>query len=515
MKNNNSYIFGLPLVATLGGLLFGYDTAVISGTVESLRKFFIEPYGLPLDQANSLEGFVVSSALIGCILGASFAGWVSQRYGRKPTLVVAAILFLLSAIGSAWPEFGLGLPGSGDHTYMYLFVAYRIVGGIGVGLASMVSPMYIAEVAPADRRGNLVSWNQFAIIFGMLVVYFVNYTIALQGDAAWLHATGWRWMFASETIPAVLFLVFLMFVPETPRYLVMRGKTEKAFSILSRLMDKEEASKELVDIKESFKEKAPSMRPYFQFMGTWLVLFLISYGGLELAGSTSALEIALIGSFFVSLILPIRSFGVLIILVGVLLSAFQQFVGINVVLYYAPEIFKTMGAATDAALLQQIVVGAVNLSFTVLAIFTVDKFGRRPLMIIGALVMAVSMTILGTTFYTHSVGIGSLVCMLVYTAGFAMSWGPVCWVLLAEIFPNSIRSTVMSIAVAAQWIANFLVSWTFPMLDKNQYLTETFNHGMAYWIYGLMGILAAAFIWKFVPETKGKTLEQMEQYWKR
>ena len=515
MKNNNSYIFGLTLVATLGGLLFGYDTAVISGTVESLRKFFIEPYGLPLDQANSLEGFVVSSALIGCILGASFAGWVSQRYGRKPTLVVAAILFLLSAIGSAWPEFGLGLPGSGDHTYMYLFVAYRILGGIGVGLASMVSPMYIAEVAPADRRGNLVSWNQFAIIFGMLVVYFVNYTIALQGDAAWLHATGWRWMFASETIPAVLFLVFLMFVPETPRYLVMRGKTEKAFSILSRLMDKEEASKELVDIKESFKEKAPSMRPYFQFMGTWLVLFLISYGGLELAGSTSALEIALIGSFFVSLILPIRSFGVLIILVGVLLSAFQQFVGINVVLYYAPEIFKTMGAATDAALLQQIVVGAVNLSFTVLAIVTVDKFGRRPLMIIGALVMAVSMTILGTTFYTHSVGIGSLVCMLVYTAGFAMSWGPVCWVLLAEIFPNSIRSTVMSIAVAAQWIANFLVSWTFPMLDKNQYLTETFNHGMAYWIYGLMGILAAAFIWKFVPETKGKTLEQMEQYWKR
>lgn len=280
-------------------------------------------------------------------------------------------------------------------------------------------------------------------------------------------------------------------------------------------MGKDEAAKELVDIKESFKEKAPSMRPYFRFMGAWLVLFLLAYGALELAGNTSALEIALIGSFFVSLAFPIRSYGVLIIMVGILLSGFQQFVGINVVLYYAPEIFKTMGAATDAALLQQIVVGAVNLSFTVLAIFTVDKFGRRPLMIIGALVMAVSMIILGTTFYTHSVGIGSLVCMLVYTAGFAMSWGPVCWVLLAEIFPNSIRSTVMSIAVAGQWIANFLVSWTFPMLDKNQYLTETFNHGVAYWIYGLMGILAAAFIWKFVPETKGKTLEQMEQYWKR
>lgn len=511
---NNTYIFGITLVATLGGLLFGYDTAVISGTVESLRKFFIEPQGLPLDQANALEGFVVSSALIGCILGASFAGWISQRFGRKPTLIIASILFLLSAIGSAWPELFIGMPGSGDHTFMYLFVVYRIVGGIGVGLASMVSPMYIAEVAPADRRGNLVSWNQFAIIFGMLVVYFVNYTIALQGDASWLHSVGWRWMFASEIIPALLFLVFLMFVPETPRYLVMRGHSEKALGILGHLVGKEKAAIELGEIKDSFKEVSPSMKPYFVFMGTWLVLFLAVYGLLTIAGNTNALEISLIGSFFVSLWLPIRSFGMMIILVGVLLSGFQQFVGINVVLYYAPEIFKTMGAATDAALLQQIVVGAVNLSFTVLAIFTVDRFGRRPLMIIGALVMAVSMLILGTTFYTHSVGMGSLICMLVYTAGFAMSWGPVCWVLLAEIFPNSIRSTVMSIAVAGQWIANFLVSWTFPMLDKSQYLTDVFNHGMAYWIYGLMGILAALFIWKFVPETKGKTLEEMERYWK-
>lgn len=515
MKNNNTYIFSLTLVATLGGLLFGYDTAVISGTVESLRRFFIEPHGLPLDQANALEGFVVSSALIGCIIGASFAGWVSQRYGRKPTLMLAALLFLLSAVGSAWPELFFGLPGSGDHTFMYAFVFYRIVGGLGVGLASMVSPMYIAEVAPADRRGNLVAWNQFAIIFGMLVVYFVNYTIALQGDAAWLHSLGWRWMFASEIVPALLFLVFLLFVPETPRYLVMRGKLDKALSVLDKLMDREAAARELEEIRASFREQSPSMRPYFRFMATWLVLFLLGYGGLSLAGLTSALEIALLVSFCVALLFPIRSFGLLIIGVGVLLSAFQQFVGINVVLYYAPEIFKTMGAATDAALLQQIVVGAVNLSFTVLAIFTVDRFGRRPLMIIGALVMAVSMLVLGTTFYTHSVGIGSLVCMLVYTAGFAMSWGPVCWVLLAEIFPNSIRSTVMSIAVAAQWIANFLVSWTFPMLDKSQYLTDTFNHGMAYWLYGVMGVLAALFIWRLVPETKGRPLEEMERYWKR
>ena len=512
---NKSYIFGITLVATLGGLLFGYDTAVISGAVESLRMFFIEPYNLPLDQANALEGFVVSSALIGCIVGASFAGWLSQRYGRKPTLVFAAVLFLLSAIGSSWPELFVGLPGSGDHTFMYMFVAYRILGGIGVGLASMVSPMYIAEIAPAERRGNLVSWNQFAIIFGMLVVYFVNYFIALQGNIDWLHSIGWRWMFASEIIPALLFLVLLFFVPESPRFLVMKGKASEANVILEKLMGKEEAAKELVDIKESFKEKAPSLKPYFTFMGAWLAIFIVAYSLLGLAGNTNALELSLIGSFIVSLAFPIRSFGILIIMVGIMLSAFQQFVGINVVLYYAPEIFKTMGANTDTALLQQIVVGAINLSFTVLAIFTVDKFGRKPLMIIGALIMSVSMLILGTTFYTNSVGMGSLICMLVYTAGFAMSWGPVCWVLLSEIFPNSIRSTVMSIAVAGQWVANFMVSWTFPMLDKNQYLTDNFNHGVSYWIYGVMGLFAAFLVWKMVPETKGKTLEEMEKYWKR
>lgn len=512
---NKSYIFGITLVATLGGLLFGYDTAVISGAVESLRMFFIEPYNLPLDQANALEGFVVSSALIGCIVGASFAGWLSQRYGRKPTLVFAAVLFLLSAIGSSWPELFVGLPGSGDHTFMYMFVAYRILGGIGVGLASMVSPMYIAEIAPAERRGNLVSWNQFAIIFGMLVVYFVNYFIALQGNIDWLHSIGWRWMFASEIIPALLFLVLLFFVPESPRFLVMKGKASEANVILEKLMGKEEAAKELADIKESFKEKAPSLKPYFTFMGAWLAIFIVTYSLLEFAGNTNALELSLIGSFIVSLAFPIRSFGILIIMVGIMLSAFQQFVGINVVLYYAPEIFKTMGANTDTALLQQIVVGAINLSFTVLAIFTVDKFGRKPLMIIGALIMSVSMLILGTTFYTNSVGMGSLICMLVYTAGFAMSWGPVCWVLLSEIFPNSIRSTVMSIAVAGQWVANFMVSWTFPMLDKNQYLTDNFNHGVSYWIYGVMGLFAAFLVWKMVPETKGKTLEEMEKYWKR
>ncbi|MDR3193660.1 MAG: MFS transporter, partial [Tannerella sp.] len=283
-KQSSVYVGGITLVATIGGLLFGYDTAVISGTVESLRTFFITPYGLPPDQANALEGFVVSSALIGCILGASFAGWISQRYGRRTTLVAAAILFLASAVGSAWPEVFTGMPGSGDHTLKNFFVLYRIIGGIGVGLASMVSPMYIAEIAPAGRRGNLVAWNQFAIIFGMLLVYFVNYFIALQGDAHWLHTTGWRWMFASEILPATLFLILLCFVPETPRFLAMHGRYEAAAAILERLVGKREAGREMVEIRESLKEKSPSLRPYYTFMATWLGLFLLGYLLLRLAG---------------------------------------------------------------------------------------------------------------------------------------------------------------------------------------------------------------------------------------
>lgn len=513
---NPFYLAGITLVATLGGLLFGYDTAVISGTVSSLRVFFVDPLGLSPDLANAMEGFIVSSALIGCVIGASVAGFVSQKFGRKPSLQLAAVLFLISAIGSAWPEMFLGMPGSGDHTFANLFIFYRIVGGVGVGIASMVSPMYIAEVAPHTQRGALVSWNQFAIIFGMLVVYFVNYAIALQGDGSWLNSIGWRWMFASEIIPAVLFLIFLFVVPETPRWLVMNSKKDKARAILVKLVGSKEAEVEIEDIQNSLDtDAAQSLKPYYQFLITWILLFSVAFIGLKYTGNSNAFEISLIGSFAIALIAPVRSFGFKIIAVGVLLSAFQQFVGINVVLYYAPEIFKSMGSGTDTALLQTIIVGIINLSFTVLAILTVDKFGRRPLLIIGALVMAVAMAGLGTGFAGSWSGGLKLFFMLMYTAGFAMSWGPVCWVMLAEIFPNSVRSSVMSIAVAAQWVSNFLVSWTFPMMNKNEALVNQFNHGFSYWVYGLMGILAAVFIWKMVPETKGKTLEEMNKLWKK
>lgn len=479
MKSNNTYIFALTLVATLGGLLFGYDTAVISGTVESLRKFFIEPQGLPLDQANALEGFVVSSALIGCILGASFAGWISQRYGRKPTLILAAILFLLSAIGSAWPELFIGRPGSGDHTFMYAFVAYRILGGIGVGLASMVSPMYIAEVAPADRRGNLVAWNQFAIIFGMLVVYFVNYLIMgdhqnpiILKDAAgvlsvsaesdmWTVQEGWRYMFGSEAFPAALFGMLLFFVPKTPRYLVLVQQEEKAYSILEKINGKNKAKEILNDIKATAQEKTEKLFTY----------------------------------------------GVTVIVIGILLSVFQQAIGINAVLYYAPRIFENAGAE-GGGMMQTVIMGIVNIIFTLVAIFTVDRFGRKPLLIIGSIGMAVGAFAVAMCDSMAIKGVLPVLSIIVYAAFFMMSWGPICWVLISEIFPNTIRGKAVAIAVAFQWIFNYIVSSTFPALYD-------FSPMFAYSLYGIICVAAAIFVWRWVPETKGKTLEDMSKLWKK
>jgi SP family xylose:H+ symportor-like MFS transporter len=475
MSRLNPYVVLLTLIATLGGLLFGYDTAVINGAVDSLKAYFIDPRFADLanpaqaNAASSLLGFVVSSALIGCIIGGLFGGWVSNHVGRKRGLVIAAVLFLVSAIGAAAPEFPFAPIGHGGPGYMANFVFYRILGGIGVGLASMLSPMYIAEIAPPKVRGNLVAWNQFAIIFGMMVIYFVNFGISKAGSGdVWLNSIGWRYMFLSGAIPAGLFLLLLFLVPETPRYLMLKGNESGARAALAKLVTKEEGEREIAEIRASLSEHHS-------------------------------------GKMF--------SYGVLVIFIGIMLSVFQQFVGINVVLYYATDIFKGMGLTTNASLFQTIIVGAVNLVFTVVAILTVDHMGRRPLQIIGALVMAVSMVALGSTFWLGGPGVLALVCMLVYTAGFAVSWGPVTWVLLSEIFPNKIRGKAMALAVAMQWIANYLVSWTFPILDKNPYLVEHFKHGFAYWIYGVMGVLAAVFMARMVPETKGKTLEQMEALW--
>ncbi len=455
---NTFYIAGITLVATLGGLLFGYDTAVISGAEKSIQAYLINGLGL-----NSLvHGATISSALIGCIIGGSLSGLISSAFGRKKALFLAAFLFFISALGSGYPEFLFFTKGEPTMGLLFMFNFYRIIGGIGVGLASAVSPMYIGEIAPADIRGRLVSINQFAIIFGMLVVYFVNWGIANGKPVEWINTIGWRWMFLSEAIPAGLFALFLFFVPETPRYLALKGDDTKALDILSRINGIERAREIFSDIKSSVEKSSAK---------------LLSYGSL-------------------------------VIVIGVLLSVFQQFVGINVALYYAPRIFESMGAEKDASMLQTVVMGLVNVIFTVVAILTVDRWGRKPLLMVGSIGMAIGMFAIGLLAFMKIIGISTLVFIIIYTASFMMSWGPICWVLISELFPNKIRGKAVAVAVAAQWTANYFISSTYPAMME-------FSSGLTYWFYGLMSILSFFFVWRMVPETKGKTLEEMEHLWKK
>ncbi|MGD9930497.1 MAG: D-xylose transporter XylE [Mangrovibacterium sp.] len=459
MKGQNSlYIVAITLVATLGGLLFGYDTAVISGAEKSVQAYLINGLGL----SSWSHGATISSALIGCIIGGALSGILSSRFGRKRSLMLAAGLFFLSALGSGNPEFLFFTKGEPTMGLLYMFNFYRIIGGIGVGLASAVCPMYIGEIAPAGIRGRLVSINQFAIIFGMLVVYFVNWGIANGQSLEWINTIGWRRMFTSEAIPAGIFGVLLFFVPETPRYLALNHEDDKALSILTRINGIDQAKIILQEIKGTVEKSSAKL----------------------------------------------LSYGVTIIVIGILLSVFQQFVGINVALYYAPRIFESMGAEKDASMLQTVVMGLVNVIFTVVAIVTVDKWGRRPLLMVGSVGMAIGMFAIGALSFMKVIGIGTLVFIIIYTASFMMSWGPITWVLISEIFPNKIRGKAVAIAVAAQWAANYFISSTYPAMME-------FSGGMTYSFYGLMSVLSFIFVWKMVPETKGKTLEEMEHLLKK
>lgn len=462
-QNRNSlYIGSLTLVAAIGGLLFGYDTAVISGAEKSLEIYLINSLGL----GSLAHGATTSSALIGCIIGGLISGYFASKFGRKKSLIAAAVLFFLSALGSAFPEFLFFTKGEPTISLLLTFNLYRIIGGIGVGLASAIVPMYIGEIAPADIRGRLVSFNQFMIIFGMLVVYFVNWGIASGRPLEWINDVGWRYMFASEAIPALAFGLLLLLVPETPRYLAINNHDDKALAVLTKINGAAEAKTILGEIKKSVAASAnvPAEKLF--------------------------------------------AYGKLVIVIGILLSVFQQFVGINVALYYAPRIFESMGAAKDASMLQTIVMGVINVIFTVVAILTVDKWGRKPLLITGSIGMAIGMFGVAGMAFSNIIGMGTLIFIIVYTASFMMSWGPICWVLISEIFPNKIRGQAVAVAVAAQWAANYFISSTYPMMME-------FSGGLTYGFYGLMSVLSAIFVWKFVPETKGKTLENMESIWKR
>ena len=481
---SKSYLISIVSVAVLGGLLFGYDTAVISGAEKGLQAFFLG--ASDFQYSDMMHGFTCSSALIGCIIGSALSGMLAGRWGRKRSLILAGGLFFLSAIGSMRPEtigFDYGVPTMG---LLVMFNIYRIIGGIGVGLASAICPMYIGEVSPSKIRGMMVSWNQFAIIFGQLVVYFVNFLILGQhtnpviesigqgmnrvapGSDLWTIQTGWRYMFGSEAVPAALFTILICLVPETPRHLVAIGKDNEALRVLTRINGPEEAQVILADIKDTIIVRRERLFAY----------------------------------------------GYLCVFIGVMLSVFQQVVGINAVLYYAPRIFGDMGMTNP--MVNTVVMGVVNILFTLVAIFTVEKIGRKPLLITGSLGMAIGAIGVALTFGNSALSLVTMVSIMLYSACFMFSWGPICWVLIAEIFPNTIRSTAVAIAVAFQWVFNFIVSSTFvPMFNMHITPGDNFGHWFTYGLYGLLCVVAAIFVWRLVPETKGKSLEDMTRMWGR
>lgn len=466
---NKSFLLGVTLVATLGGFLFGFDTGVISGAEKLLQTHF--------GTSAAVHGFVVSSALIGCMVGSFVSGILAKGIGRKKSLLIASVLLLISAAGSAYPENFFGIGGLESSEVITYFVIFRLIGGIGVGLASAIAPVYIAEIAPSSVRGKLVSVNQLAIVLGFVVVFFVNYFI--KDASSTTEATNynlelaWRYMFASECLPAVLFFLLLLFVPFSPRWLVMKDRDEEALKVLTTVNGEERANKELEEIKESLDEKDESSSSIFAFPKIGLILFI-----------------------------------------GIALSFFQQITGINAILYYGPRIFESMKLEGDIALVNQIIVGISMMIFTIVAIFTVEKFGRKPLLSLGTLGMGVCILIFSACMYYEIYGYFALAVLVGYIAFFSISQGPIVWVYLSELFPNKVRGVAISLAVFAQWLANYLVSQTFPILaDENGSLYNDYNGAAPFWIFGFFCFVAVLFIWKLVPETKGKTLEEIEKHW--
>jgi sugar porter (SP) family MFS transporter len=450
-----TYIVWLAVIASLGGFLFGYDTAVISGTLAFVRHQF----GL----AAAMEGWYVSSALVGCIAGVSVAGWLSDQFGRKMILLLAAILFTISAIGCAV---------SASFTTL---VIYRLIGGMGVGIASMLSPMYISEISPPALRGRLVALYQFSITFGILCSFLVNASLLDRSTAGSLNNESlqlifkeevWRAMLGMEAIPALLFFLLLTSIPKSPRWLVVKGRIEKASKILNRVVGPQAAAAEMEEILETMNAEKNSWR-------------MVLEPGIRMA-----------------------------VWLGVSLAVLQQFTGIDAVIYYGPKILEQAGFGLSEALGGQVVIGIINMSFTILAILTIDKFGRKPLLIAGTAGMLVSLTAIGLLFVLDMAeGILLLSFILVFIACFAFSLGPVVWVILSEIYPNRIRGRAMSIATLGVWIGTSIIGQTIPLSLEN------LGPALTFWIFALFCIPTIYIGARLVPETKGKTLEEIERFW--
>lgn len=453
MANNkpntlSKYVIIISVIAAIGGLLFGYDTAVIAGAIGSIQTIF--------DLSPALTGWAASSAIWGCMIGVIFSGFLSDKFGRKKVLILSAILFFISAVGSSIPN------------NLTQFVLARLIGGVGVGIASMLSPMYISEIAPAKIRGTLVTLYQLAIVIGINLVYYINLQIASSGDAQWNLDIGWRIMLASEVIPALLFFIMLFFIPESPRWLASKGKIDSAKAIIEKINGQNKSAELLNEIQDSFKEEK----------GSILVLF------------TSGLRMAIV--------------------VGMFLAFFSQITGINAIIYYAPEIFKNIGFGADSAMFQTVIIGTVNTIFTFVAIAFIDKYGRRTLLLWGISGMIICLGGVGLMFHFElSSGPWLLLFILGFIASFAMSLGPIPWVLISEIFPTKFRGVAMSISILMVWIGVVLITQLTPIL------LESVGGAFTFWIFMFNAIILIIFTYNMIPETKGKTLEEIAKMWKK
>lgn len=441
------FIYQCTLVAAIGGLLFGYDTAVVAGAI----GFIQEKYQL----SAAMTGWAASCALIGCMIGAMVAGGLSDKLGRRKVLMISAWAFAISSVGIMAP-FGLTS-----------FIIFRMIGGIGIGIASILSPMYISEIAPASIRGRLISIYQLGIVIGILLIYFVNAAIAGLHDHSWNVETGWRWMFGSGLLPSIVFIVLLLRAPESPRWLAAQNNWTGAEDILRKINGDIKAREEMDAIRVSLNEKQAAFAELFR-------------PGLRTA-----------------------------LIIGILLSVFSQVTGINVIMYYAPEIFKATGDGSSSALTQTVWVGGINTLMTLVAIKYVDQLGRKKLLLIGAAGMAICLSLVGLAFYQQATtGYWVLAGILLYISFFAISLGPLTFVVVAEIFPNHIRGRAMGVAIFFLWLSVYVVSQTFPML------LDAIGTAYTFWIYMVMSVLAFLFIWRSVPETKGKSLEEIQEMWK-
>lgn len=464
-RTNLGYLIPICLVATLGGLLFGYDTGVISGAIEPLTARF----GLN----DLMKGWTSGCVLMGCAAGVLLVGPVSDRFGRRLAMLLAAIMFLASAVGTAVP------------TDIGTFIAFRFLGGVGIGIASISTPMYIAEITPAHLRGRMVAVNQIAIVGGIAATAFINYFIAhSQGDPTqpeaqqWLIDEGWRWMFGMGIAPAALFGALVLVIPESPRWLVEHGQDGQAEATLARVAGPEFAEVELASIRESLSSER----------GTWAEVF------------SRALRYPL--------------------LIGIALAVLQQVTGINVFLYFGATIFKSMSASTgvDAGLLQQIIINGSSALATVVAIATVDIWGRRPLMLLGATGMGLSLLAMGVMaqflMSPNAASHWMLFFIILYVVAFGLSVGPVTWVILSEIFPTAVRGRALGLATFFLWVADYIITQTFPMMDaKDSWFVQQFSHAFPFYVYAFFCVALVLAVWRLVPETKGRTLEQIARLW--